>query len=306
MNQPPDRTLHWRPGFPVDARLTLSDLRRGHHDPTHRLERDGALWRTALTASGAVSYRIRQQRLDDLLIDAWGPGAAEWVEGAPRELGALDHPEEFRPEHPFLRQALRRLPGLRVPHTGRVLEALVPAIIEQRVVGLDAQAAFTRLVRSHGTTPPGPAPRGMRVPPTAETWMRIPSWDWRRAGVDLHRSRAVIEAARQAARLERAARAGDPDRAYALLASLPGVGRWTSAQVGHRALGDADALPLGDYHLGQATGVALLGRPLADAEIEPFYEPFRPHRYRVIRLIELTPHSAPRHAPRAPRARPLD
>jgi hypothetical protein len=53
------------------------------------------------------------------------------------------------------------------------------------------------------------------------------------------------------------------------------------------------------------TGDALLGRHLDDSEIEAFYEPFRPHRYRVLRLIELSPGSAPRRAPRAPRAGPL-
>lgn len=301
--QTPDQSLHWQPAFPVDARLTLAGLRHGHLDPTHRVEPDGSLWRTALTASGPVSYRIRQQRLDDLLIDAWGPGSAELAEVIRDELGAADHPERFHPDHPFLRQAWRRRVGLRVPRTKRLFEALVPAVVEQRVVGRDAIAAWTRLVRRHGSTPPGPAPAGMRVPPTPEVWQSIPSWDWRQAGVDLHRSRTVSQAARHAANLDKTA--DDPDAAYRLMASLPGIGTWTAAQVGQRALGDADALPLGDYHLGRTTGVALLGRPLADAEIEDFYEQWRPHRYRVIRLIELTPGAAPRRAPRMPRSRAL-
>lgn len=156
MLQPPDESLHWQPGFPIDARQTLAALRRGHHDPTHRITPDRALWRTALTSTGPVTYRIRQQRLDDLSIDAWGPGARELVDTIPIELGAGDHPELFRPNHPFLQRALRRMPGLRVPCTGRLFEALVPAIIEQRVVGLDAEAAFTR---SCGRTAPNrPAP----------------------------------------------------------------------------------------------------------------------------------------------------
>ncbi|MFE6358855.1 DNA-3-methyladenine glycosylase family protein [Streptomyces sp. NPDC057806] len=303
MPQPPDRSVHWQPGFPVDARLTLSSLRRGPRDPTHRLEPDGTLWRTALTASGPVTYRIRQHRLDDLRIDAWGPGAAELADSVGRELGADDRPELFRTDHPVLLDAVRRLPGLRVPCTGRLFEALVPAVLEQRVVGLDAFASFARLVRRYGAPPPGPAPDGMRLPPPPETWRTVPSWEWRRAGVDLHRSATLVEAARHAARLERAA--GDPADAYTVMAKLPGVGVWTAAQVGHRALGDADALPLGDYHLATMTGLALLGRPLADDEVEPFYAPFRPHRYRVVRLLELSPGTAPRRGPRAPRAGPF-
>ncbi|MFE0675680.1 DNA-3-methyladenine glycosylase family protein [Streptomyces sp. NPDC058867] len=303
MPQPPDRSVRWQPGFPVDAGLTLRSLRRGPYDPTHREETDGSLWRTALTASGPVTYRVRQRRLDDLHVDLWGPGAAELADSVRRELGEEDRPELFRPRHPVLRRAVHRLPGLRVPRTGRLFEALVPAVLEQRVVGLDAAASFARLVRTYGGPPPGPAPEGMRLPPTPEAWRTVPSWEWRRAGVDLHRSATVVAAARHAARLERAA--DDPERAYAVLANLTGVGVWTAAQVGYRALGDADALPLGDYHLATLTGVALLGRPLHDDEVEPFYEPFRPHRYRVVRLLELTPGAAPRHGPRAPRAGPL-
>ena len=305
MEQPADRTVHWQPDFPVNARLTLASLRHGPRDPTHRVEPDGTLWRTALTGTGPVTYRIRQHRLNDLAIEAWGPGAAELADGIRDELGVRDHPEEFQPEHPLLRQAQRRLVGLRVPATGRLFEALVPAVIEQRVVGRDAMAGWNRLVRIHGTPAPapGPAPAGLLIPPSPETWQQIPSWDWRQAGVDLQRSRTVIRAADRAARLGRAA--ADPAAAYRLMASMPGVGPWTAAQVGHRALGDADAVPFGDYHLGQMTGIALLGRPLEDDEIEGFYEQWRPHRYRVFRLLELTPGAAPRRAPRAPRNRPM-
>jgi 3-methyladenine DNA glycosylase/8-oxoguanine DNA glycosylase len=298
-DRPADRTVHWQPPFPVNARLTLSALRRGPRDPTHRVEPDGTLWRTALTATGPVTYRIRQQRLDDLLIEAWGPGAAELADGIRDELGASDRPERFHPGHPLLREAQRRLVGLRVPATGRLFEALVPAVIEQRVVGVDAFAGWNRLVRSYG----GPAPAGMVTPPSPEAWRRIPTWDWRRAGIDDQRSGTIIRTARHAARLDQTA--ADPEAAYRLMASLPGIGPWTAAQVGHRALGDADALPIGDYHLARMTGVALLGHPLEDDEVEDYYEQWRPHRYRVVRLLELTPGAAPRRAPRAPRSRPL-
>jgi 3-methyladenine DNA glycosylase/8-oxoguanine DNA glycosylase len=303
MDARPDRSLHWQPAFPVDAKLTLKSLRRGRPDPTHREEPDGSLWRTALTSTGPVTYRIRQHRLDDLDVDAWGPGAGELVENIPAELGAHDHPEDFRPAHPVLERAWRRLPGLRVPRTGRVFEAFVPAVLEQRVVSLDAQAAWARLLRAHGTPAPGPAPAAMRVVPPPGVWARIPIWDWRRAGVDLRRSNTVALAARHAGKLERAA--ADPARAYRLLSAMPGLGVWTAAQVGHRALGDADALPLGDFDLGRLTGLALAGRPLADEEVEAFYRPWRPHRYRVVRALELTPRIAPRRGHRAPRARPF-
>ncbi|MGW5639009.1 DNA-3-methyladenine glycosylase family protein [Streptomyces sp. NPDC003832] len=299
MAQPPDRTVRRRPGFPVDARLTLRSLRRALHDPNHRTEPDGTVWRTALTGSGPVTHRVRQRRPDDLHLDLRGPGAAELADSVRREPGGDDRPELFRPRHPVLRRAARRLPGLRVPHTGRLFEALVPAALEQRVVGLDAAASFARLVRIYGQPPPGPAPAGIRLPPAPETWRTVPSWEWRRAGVDLHRSATVVAAARHADKPDRAA--DDPERAYALLAHLPGVGVRTAAQVGHRALGDADALPLGDRHLGTLTGVALLGRPLHDDEIEPFYEPSA-RTATASSASSNSPRALPRAADPGPRA----
>ena len=42
-----------------------------------------------------------------------------------------DTAEGFEPAHPLLADASARHPGLRVPRTGRVFEALVPAVLEQ-------------------------------------------------------------------------------------------------------------------------------------------------------------------------------
>ena len=99
-----------------------------------------------------------------------------------------------------------------------------------------------------------------------------------------------------------AAADSDSSDFYRMLRALPGVGPWTTAQVGHRAIGDADALPIGDYHLAAMTGWALAGRTIAEDEVEAFYEPWRPHRYRVVRLLELTPGTQPpRRGPRLSR-----
>ncbi|MFZ0215673.1 MAG: DNA-3-methyladenine glycosylase 2 family protein [Candidatus Dormiibacterota bacterium] len=293
----------WRPPFPLDVRLTLSDLRHGPLDPCHRLDGAGGVWRCSLLPSGAVSYRVAQPSPTQVTVDAWGAGAAELVDGLPDLLGAHDRPETFAPEQPELAEAHRRRIGFRVPRTGRVLEALVPAIVEQRVIGIDAHASWRWLVSRHGAPAPGPAPSGMRLPPTPEAWMAIPSWDWHHAGVDVHRRRAAQAAAAAAGALERSAAQTPVDLAsvYRRLRSLPGIGVWTAAQVGHRALGDADALPLGDYHLTDLVGFGLLGHPLTEEEVEAYCERWRPHRYRAIRLLELAPFPRrPRRAPRRP------
>lgn len=298
-----DASTVWRPGYPVDVRRTLSVLRHGGGDPCHVVTSAG-VWRTSRMPSGPVSYRISAGHDGEVVAAAWGEGAAELIAALPRLLGSRDTPETFEPRHPVLREAHRRLAGLRVPATGRVLESLIPAVLEQRVIGLDATAAWRRLLLRYGDPAPGPVPERMRVPPTAETWRSVPSWEWHRAGVDPGRARTAQRCATYAAKLEAAASThpADPAAVYRLLLAVPGVGRWTAAQVGHRALGDADALPIGDYHLAKDTGWALTGAPLPEDEVEQFFRPWRPHRFRVVRLLELTPGArAPRRGPRLSR-----
>jgi 3-methyladenine DNA glycosylase/8-oxoguanine DNA glycosylase len=165
-------------------------------------------------------------------------------------------------------------------------------VIEQRVVGLDAMAAWRRLLMRHGDPAPGPAPPGMRVFPTAETWAALPSWEWHQAGVDPQRYRTAHACARVGGQLERVASLHQDDRSavYRALRSIPGVGVWTAAETGFRALGDADAVPFGDFHLGHLVGVGLIGRRLHDDdEIAEALEPYRPQRYRAVRLLELSP-----------------
>jgi 3-methyladenine DNA glycosylase/8-oxoguanine DNA glycosylase len=299
-----DAETTWRPAGTVDVRATLSVLQHGGGDPCHRVGPDGAVWRTSRMSSGPATYRITQPVPGEVSAQAWGPGAEEVIAAVPAILGANDRPETFDPQHRILLDAHRRHPGLRIPRTGRVLEALIPAVLEQKVLGIDATASWRRLVTTYGDTPPGPAPAGMRVPPSAETWRDLPSWDWHRAGVEGRRAEIARRCAAEAAHLERTAAVdpAEPGPVYRRLIAIRGVGRWTAAQVGHRALGDADALPIGDYHLAALTGWALAGRTIAEDEVEAFYEPWRGHRFRVVRLLELTPGMLPpRRGPRRSR-----
>jgi 3-methyladenine DNA glycosylase/8-oxoguanine DNA glycosylase len=297
-----DATTVWRPSYAVNARLTLSVLGRGSGDPCHRLTGDGAVWRTSRMSTGPVTYRLVQRGPREVAAEAWGPGAAELIAGIPALLGSRDDPESFEPRHPLLRESHRRYAGLRVPATGRVMEALIPAILEQKVIGLDAKAAWRRLITKYGEAAPGPAPDRMRVPPSAENWRSLAAWDWHQAGVDERRARTAQIAATYATKLEAAAVTGEPAEVYRVLLALPGIGAWTAAQVGHRALGDPDALPIGDYHLASLAGWAMTGSALAEDEVMEFFEPWRPHRYRVVRLLELTPGlQPPKRGPRLSR-----
>lgn len=287
----------WSPSFPVDVRRTLAPLARGRYDPTHQTTDDGLLWRTSRTPDGPVSYVLEQRGAREVRAEAWGAGAAWALAGLPALLGDGDDLSGFDPVHPLLVATHRAHPGLRIPRTGRVFEALAPAILEQKVTGQQARASFRRLVLQYGEPAPGPVPAGMRVPPSPEAWRRIPSWEWHRAGVDPQRSRTLIAAARVAGRVEEAV-AMSPADALARLRTVPGVGEWTAAEVALRALGDADALSVGDVHLSQLVGWALTGSPVDDAGMVELLEPWRPHRGRVVRLIELSGVSRPKFGPR--------
>jgi 3-methyladenine DNA glycosylase/8-oxoguanine DNA glycosylase len=287
----------WRPTLPVDVRRTLSPLQRGRQDPTHQTAADGVVWRTTLTPAGPATCALHQRGAHEVHAQAWGPGATWAIEHVPDLLGARDALDGFAAVHPLLVATHRRFPGLRIPRTGRVFESLAPAILEQKVTGKEARAGFRRLVLAYGEPAPGPAPEGMRVPPSPEAWRLIPSWVWHRAGVDPQRSRTLITAARLAGRLEEALDL-PPAAALARLRAVPGVGEWTAAEVALRALGDADALSVGDYHLSQLVGWALTGSPLDDAGMVALLEPWRPHRGRVVRLIELSGASKPAFGPR--------
>lgn len=279
----------WRSAAVLDVRRTLSPLRRGPGDPAFAV--DGPyVWRTTRMPSGPATVLLRQSDARTVEARAWGPGAAEHLDDLPTLFAeGADHDVPLA--HPVVADARRRHPGVRIMRTERVVEALVPAVIEQKVIGADAFASWRRLLHAHGEPAPGPAPERMRVCPPASTWAALPSWEWHLAGVDPARYRAAQGVTRLGdASLERLTTT-TTQRAYSALSSVRGIGRWTCAEVGGRAFGDTDAVPFGDYHLGRTVGTALLGRILDDdAEIAAVLEPFRPHRFLALRLMLLSPH----------------
>src|SRR5215472_1534746 len=232
---------------------------------------------------------------------AWGPGAA-WLLGTLSGLlGAADDPSGFEPVHPLLQEMSRRHHALRIGRSDRVFEALIPAVLEQKVVGAEAKRAWRLLLLRFGDPAPGPAPTGMRVCPPPRTWIHIPSWEWHRAGVELVRARTIIGAARVAERLEEIA-AMTPTEADRRLQTLSGIGPWTSAEIRQRAIGDPDALSVGDYHLPSIVGWALIRQKVYDAGMCELLAPYAGHRYRAAWLLEMSGQGPPRHGPRnAPR-----
>ncbi len=302
--QPAGRALSstWTPPHPVEPATVLWPLRRGTHDPTLRFEATG-IWRTSLTPQGPVTVHLDTTCRPEIRCAAWGPGAEWAIAQVPELLGRDDDWSALDTgSHPVLHRSRRAHPGLRIPRTTLVFEVLVPAVLEQRVVGADARRSWRDLVHRFGSPAPGPAPDGMRVPPDAAGWGRIPSWEWHRANVDPGRAATVVRAAKVADGLQRTVGRGrgGPD-VTAALRTVPGIGVWTAAEIVQRAHGDPDTVSVGDYHLPALVGWALIGRPVDDDGMLELLEPWRGHRQRVMRLIESSGVRKPRFGHRAPR-----
>ena len=289
---------------PRSLGAVLAVFRRGAGDPTSRSEgRWGGRWWLAWpTPHGPVTACLVQDSERRVTVTAWGQGAPWLLEQAPDLLGGRDDPKGFVPHHPLVAEAWRRHRGWRVPRSGLVVHALVPAIIEQKVTGMEAFGGQRRLVRRYGTPAPGPgAELGLMVPPDAATWARIPSWEWLRASVDHARSATVMRALVSPGRLEESVHLPLIE-AHRRLRSIPGIGVWTAAEVAQRALGDPDSVSFGDYHVAKNIGWALTGSEVDDDGLAELLEPYAGHRYRVQRLLELAGAFRPRRGARmAPR-----
>lgn len=285
---------------PLDLPRTLGPLRRGTGDPTLRIDVTRA-WRATRTAAGPASLAL-ELRGRELVAEAWGPGAELLLDGLPAFVGERPGGTPFRPSHPLLADLRHRFPGIRIGRTNAVMESLVPAILEQKVTGEEARTAFRGIVRRLGEPAPGPAELRLRLPPEPARLAALPYYEYHPFGLERRRAEVVRRVAARAAWFE--AIVDLPlDVAYGRLTALPGVGPWTAAEVAVRALGDEDAVSVGDYHIPTLVSWALAGEPVGtDERLLELLEPFRPHRGLVVRLLEASGIRPQRRGPRmAPR-----
>lgn len=275
--------------------LTLGHLQRaGRWDPCVRVGRAEA-WRSGRNRGGTFTSHLIQNG-GDVQVDAWGDGAEAALEDAPALLGADDDVSSFRPAAGVVRDLHHRFPGLRIGRTGAVLESLVPTVFEQKVIGLEARNGYRRLVEALGESAPGPRP--MRVPPAGQVLRATPYWAYHRFGLERRRADVVREVGGRARWLESCADL-PPLEAQARLVLVPGVGPWSAAEVAMTALGDPDAVSVGDYHLPNLVAWALAGEARGSDEMMlELLQPYAGHRGRVLRLLAAGGISAPRRGPR--------
>lgn len=300
------RTVVWDAGGPYSLAQTLSIIGRGPADKTIRLG-PGAAWLAFNTPNGPATLGITQRR-SELQASAWGPGAEHALASTPALLGAHDDWSHF--DSPSftatlphrIKEARRRHLAVRLPSTGRVVDALIPAVLEQKVTAAEARRAYAYLVREFGTPAPGvgtdPAiPADLLVAPTPRQWAAIPSWAWHQAGVGPQRSATVMRLVASASGLERLATL-PAAQAAAKMQSIPGIGVWTAAETTQRTHGDADQISVGDYHLAAYVGWALAHKPVDDAGMLKLLEPWHGHRQRVVRMLVMSGFRKPTFGPR--------
>ncbi len=294
------RTL--RPSFPVDVARTLWPIRRGTGDPTMRVER-GEVVRASRTPEGRVTVRLVQAGSHRIEVETWGDGAAWILEHAPAWVGALDDDSDFDPPPGDVRELWRRNRGVRIPRTGLVTERLLPVILEQKVTGPEARRAYRKLATGLAEAAPGPF--GLSLPPDPERMAALAYQDFHPFGIERRRAEVLREVAARAPWLDAAADLPLAE-ARARIGSLRGIGAWTVAEVARTALGDADAVSVGDYHVPSIVTWALAREARGtDERMLELLEPYRPHRGRVQRLLIAGHVRAPAFGPRM-EARAID
>lgn len=291
----------------VDVELTATDPYRfrpsvqihmlGPLDPTVRVT-PTSLAKALATPEGPLTLYARWSADDRrIAVTLHGPGA-RWLEPRLASFFGLDDPPDaFRPDVAWpddakVKALYQRGRGLRLARAPSLFERHAGYILQQRVTFGEAAEVWNRMHRARGALAPEvmagdvvvPDHPRLVVPLTASEWRRVASADLQRLGVDNKRWVALQEAARVAARVE--ALADDRPALRRLMMAIPGTGVWTTECVLGFAAGDPDALVLGDVHLPHVVSQHFDGDPRGDdAHMQRLLEPYRPHRFRIIRWL---------------------
>ncbi|NNL85796.1 MAG: hypothetical protein HKP27_09095 [Myxococcales bacterium] len=293
---------------PFDLAGTLAPLGTGFGDPTLQVSRSrspsgaGARVATAaLTPEGPASLEVMSEEAGVVVARAWGRGASWMLDRLPDFVGAGDDPLRLTPPK-ALRDLARAGAGARFPRTHRALEALVVVVLQQKVTGKEAARAFRNLLRRYSE--PAPGLPELRLPLAPQTLRELSAAELPPLGVPFRQGELLRELGWRAKRIAAIAEL-DVAVTKERLLCLRGVGPWSVESLAFRALGDSDAVPVGDFHLPNIVAYNLAGEERADdSRMLELLEPFRGQRGRIIRWLHEAGRVPPRRGPRMP-LRPL-
>jgi endonuclease III len=266
--------------IPISPTLNVRDTVRGAKNPV--MVGPTEVWWSTRTPDGPGTLTMDRLRADAIQARAWGPGADWMLEQTPRILGDEDDPSGFRPEGVVGR--LWRHGPFRLGRTDRLWDALVGAVLGQKVQVKNAVKSRRRLARRYGE--PAPGPRDGWILPSPDVVADMGYFDFHPLGVERKRAEILIRVAREMPRLE-GLPLRDPKTVAQRLQHIRGIGPWTAAMVTAVVMGDPDAVPVGDYHIPNTIAWLLAGEARAtDERMLELLEPYRGHRWRVIRLAK--------------------
>lgn len=272
--------------------VDLASTVRGSKDPvmvgptTHR-------WNTR-TPDGPASLRLQRTGPTTVEATAWGAGADWMLEQAPRLVGAEDDFSGFSPPPGPLAERWRRRPFL-LGRSDRLWDALVGAVLGQKVQTKNARRSRRLIARRYGE--PAPGPDGGWILPPPERVAELGYADFHPLGVERKRAETLRRVAKEMPRLERLG-GQSPEAVKARLQHVTGIGPWTAAMVTAGALGDPDAVPVGDFHIPNTIAWHLAGEERGnDDRMLDLLAPYAGHRWRVIRLAK-SAGGAPKRGPK--------
>ena len=280
-----------------------TDLKRtvGGLKEMARVPSPSEAWWATRTPDGPGTLHMVRVGPDRMDLEAWGPGREWMLARARRVVGAEDETDGFAPHHDVMTRIVRQRGVHRFGRTDRIFDALIPAVLGQKVQTQMARRSWQGILGRFGE--PAPGPTDLRLHPSPERVAELGYAAFHRLGVERRRATVILRAARVADRLERAADDDDRGQASArvdrLLRSLPGIGGWTSSFVRTMAMGDADAVMIGDFHLPHTVTWALAGEARgSDERMLELLEPYAGHRARAQRMLKLGGIRAPRYGPK--------
>lgn len=275
----------------IPASLRIGDTMKGTKAPL-AIGPTAANWSTR-TPIGLATLELKRATETTVRAQAWGEGA-EWVlDQAPRLLGNDDDLTGFKPDGPIGK--LWRANPFVLGRTDRPWDSIVAGIFGQKVQVANARKSRQLVAKAFGD--PAPGPQGGWILPAPETVAELGYYQLHPMGVERKRAETLIRVAAEMRRI------GDlsertPAQVEARLQRIRGMGPWTTAMVTATAMGNADAVPVGDYHMPNTVSWVLAGEPRAnDARMLELLEPFSGHRWRVIRLAKGTG-GAPKYGPK--------
>ena len=280
-----------------DLAATLSLFALGRGDPCVRIDSEHVVRCALSTRQGAAALRLTREP-ETLRVELVGDDL-EWLQPRlPAALGLSFTPPILEGPH-RLRALAHRLAGLRLLKLPVLFPRIVQLILQQLVTFQDACHGWRSLVQRYGIA----VDDDLYLPPTPAVLARLASYQFVECGILPQHGRRIRGLARLADRIETLWGVGDsPDainQTSDYLLHQRGIGPWTVGDLRGSAMGDDDAIVIGDYGFPKHVAYFFEGREEADDdEMLRILEPYQPHRFYVLSLLIKGTKPPPRRAPR--------